>query len=215
MALVLYSYFRSSAAYRVRIALNLKGLDYAIRPVHLVTDEQKSEDYRALNPQGLVPTLEHEGYAIGQSGAILEYLEEVWPEPSLLPAETHARARVRQIANVIACDIHPLDNLRVLRYLKDDLGIEDTARSRWYAHWIREGFAAIERLLTTGEGTGAFCHGDQPGLADCFLIPQIYNARRFAVPLDDFPTICRIETNCLALDAFRRAAPEAQPDAPG
>ncbi len=213
MDLILYSYFRSSAAYRVRIALNLKGLDHEIRPVHLVKGEQKDEAYRALNPQGLVPTLVHGERRIGQSGAILEYLEETWPEPALLPADPAARARVRQIANVVACDIHPLNNLRVLGYLKNVLEVDEAARSRWYAHWIREGFSALEELLSKNGETGAFCHGDRPGFADCFLVPQLYNARRFAVPIEDFPVIRRIEANCLALDAFRRAAPEAQPDA--
>ncbi|RMF16525.1 MAG: maleylacetoacetate isomerase [Alphaproteobacteria bacterium] len=213
MSLILYSYFRSSAAYRVRIALNLKGLDYEIRPVHLVKNEQTADDYRARNPQGLVPTLVDEDRSIGQSIAILEYLEEIRPVPPLLPDEPAARARVRQIADAIACDIHPLNNLRVLKYLKNELGLDEEPRSRWYAHWIREGFVALEQLLAADGRSGDFCHGDRPGYADCFLIPQLYNAHRFKVPLDDFPTICRIEANCLALEPFRRAAPEAQPDA--
>lgn len=213
MSLILYSYFRSSAAYRVRIALNLKGLDYEIRPVHLVKGEQGEDDYRALNPQGLVPTLVDEGRVIGQSIAILEYLEETRPEPPLLPAAPDGRARVRQIADAIACDIHPLNNLRVLRHLKNELGTDEAARHRWYAHWIREGFVALERILAADGQSSDFCHGDRPGYADCFLIPQLYNAHRFDVPLEDFPIIRRIEANCLALDPFRRAAPEVQPDA--
>jgi maleylpyruvate isomerase len=214
--LQLYSYFRSSAAYRVRIALELKGLPYSYVPVHLLKDggAQHAPPYQRLNPTELVPTLvDHDGYALGQSLAIMEYLDETQPEPALLPRDALGRARVRALAQSVACEIHPLNNLRVLQYLERDLGVTEAARSDWYRHWITLGFTALERMLASTPATGRFCHGDSPGLADCCLIPQIANARRFDTPLEAFPTIRRIEAACLALPAFQKAAPQVQPDA--
>jgi maleylpyruvate isomerase len=214
--LQLYSYFRSSAAYRVRIALELKGLPYSYVPVHLLKDggAQHAPPYQRLNPTELVPTLvDHDGYALGQSLAIMEYLDETQPEPALLPRDALGRARVRALAQSVACEIHPLNNLRVLQYLERDLGVTEAARSDWYRHWITLGFTALERMLASTPATGRFCHGDSPGLADCCLIPQIANARRFDTSLEAFPTIRRIEAACLALPAFQKAAPQVQPDA--
>ncbi len=214
-ALTLYSYWRSSAAYRVRIGLNLKGLAYETRPVHLVRDggEQHADDYRALNPQELVPMLVDGERRITQSLAILEYLDETFPKPALLPADTRGRARVRSLAMLVACDIHPLNNLRVLQYLKRENGLEQPAIDAWMLHWMREGFAAMEAMLADAPGTGTFCHGEVPTIADCCLVPQLYNARRFALDLSPYPTLVRIEADCLALPAFDAARPENQPDA--
>ena len=214
-ALTLYSYWRSSAAYRVRIGLNLKGLAYETRPVHLVRDggEQHADDYRALNPQELVPMLVDGERRITQSLAILEYLDETFPKPALLPADTRGRARVRSLAMLVACDIHPLNNLRVLQYLKRENGLEQPAIDAWMLHWMREGFAAMEEMLADEPGTGTFCHGETPTIADCCLVPQLYNARRFALDLSPYPTLVRIEADCLALPAFDAARPENQPDA--
>lgn len=211
----LYGYFRSSAAYRVRIALNLKGLGYESIPVHLVKDggQQFSEAYRALNPTALVPTLVDGDLAIGQSLAILEYLEEIHPQPALLPSSAGERARVRAIAQTIACDVHPLNNLRVLKYLKSDLGLDEDAKNKWYKHWISVGLGSVEALLAGSSATGRFCHGDQPTLADVLLVPQVYNARRFDCDLSAMPTLTRIVDACSALDAFARAEPARQPDA--
>lgn len=213
----LYSYFRSSAAYRVRIALNLKGLAYDTVPVHLLKDggQQFSSEYRAVNPTGLVPTLAEDGWAVGQSMAILEYLEETHPEPALLPRDPKARARVRAIAQTIACDIHPLNNLRVLRYLKHTLGVSEDAKNAWYRHWVEDGLAALETLLANSPETGRFCHGDVPTLADICLVPQMANARRFACDLSALPTLVRIDAACTEMDAFRQAAPDRQPDSEG
>ena len=213
--LQLYSYFRSSASYRVRIALHLKGLPYEYAPVHLLKDggQQHSADYQRINPAELVPALVDDGHAIGQSLAIMEYLDETHPEPPLLPRDALGRARVRGLAQSIACEIHPLNNLRVLQYLERDLKLEEAAKATWYRHWITLGFTAVEAMLANNPHTGTFCHGDTPGLADCCLIPQIANSRRFATPLDAFPTIRRIEEACMALDAFAKAAPQLQPDA--
>ncbi len=213
--LQLYSYFRSSASYRVRIALNLKGLPYEYVPVHLLKDggQQHAADYQRINPSELVPALVDDGHAIGQSLAIMEYLDETHPEPALLPRDALGRARVRGLAQSIACEIHPLNNLRVLQYLERDLKLEEATKATWYRHWITLGFTALEAMLADNPHTGAFCHGDTPGLADCCLIPQIANSRRFDTPLDAFPTIRRIEAACLALDAFAKAAPQVQPDA--
>src|SRR5690606_4726115 len=179
-AMKLYSYFRSSAAYRVRIALNLKGLAYETVPVHLLKDggQQLSDSYRSLNPTALVPTLVDGDLAVGQSMAILEYLEETHPEPALLPRDAKGRARVRAIAQTIACDIHPLNNLRVLKYLKRTLGVPDEAKNAWYRHWVEEGLAALETMLARSPETGRYCHGDTPTMADICLVPQIANARR-------------------------------------
>ena len=214
-ALTLYSYWRSSAAYRVRIGLNLKGLAYETRPVHLVRDggEQHADDYRALNPQALVPMLVDGERRITQSLAILEYLDETFPKPALLPADTRGRARVRSLAMLVACDIHPLNNLRVLQYLKRENGLEQPAIDAWMLHWMREGFAAMEAMLADAPGTGTFCLGETPTIADCCLVPQLYNARRFALDLSPYPTLVRIEADCLALPAFDAARPESQPDA--
>ena len=213
--LQLYSYFRSSASYRVRIALNLKGLPYTYVPVHLLKDggQQHATDYQCVNPAELVPALVDDGHAIGQSLAIMEYLDETHPEPALLPRDALGRARVRALAQSVACEIHPLNNLRVLQYLERDLKLDEAAKADWYRHWITLGFTAIEALLANSASTGLYCHGDTPGLADCCLIPQIANSRRFATPLDAFPTLRRIESACLALDAFAKAAPQLQPDA--
>lgn len=215
-SLRLYSYWRSSAAYRVRIGLNLKGLAYDIVPVHLVLDggQQHSEHYRAINPQALVPTLFHGQRRLTQSLAILEYLDEVWPEPALLPATARERQRVRALAMLVACDIHPLNNLRVLQYLDREWGVPQPERDGWVRHWIEEGFRALEAHLADHPSTGDFCEGEMPTLADCCLIPQVYNARRFGVDLTPYPTIRRIEAACLALPAFDAARPERQPDAP-
>lgn len=210
----LYGYYRSSAAYRVRIALEWKGVEVERASVALAAGEQTGEAYRALNPQGLVPALEVEGETIPQSLAILEYLEERFPEPPILPREALDRARVRALAALVACDVHPLNNLRVLRYLEREVAVGEPARLAWYRHWIAEGFDALERLLSTNEQTGRFCHGSAPTLADVCLVPQVYNARRFETDLSPWPTIVRIDQACGELPAFQRAAPEAQPDAP-
>ena len=211
----LYGYFRSSAAFRVRIALNLKGLQADLRFVHLLKEggQQHSDAYKAVNPQELIPTLVHDGHTIGQSLAIIEYLDEVVPEPALLPQDPAARARVRQIALAIACDIHPLNNLRVLQYLRHRLGADDAARTDWQHHWMATGFSALEMMLVQGGGTGRFCHGDAPGLADVCLIPQMANARRIEMDLTPYPTLQRIEEAAYRLPAFTAARPENQPDA--
>jgi maleylacetoacetate isomerase len=213
--LTLYTYFRSSAAYRVRIALHLKGLPYTSVPVHLLRDggEQHAPAYAQLNPTELVPTLVDGELALGQSLAIMEYLEEQHPAPPLLPGDAVGRARVRALAQSIACDIHPLNNLRVLQYLKNQLQQDETSRQQWSQHWITLGLSALEAQLQRSPATGRFCHGDTPTLADCCLIPQLFNARRIETPLDAYPTLLRIESACLALDAFQRAAPHAQADA--
>lgn len=211
----LYGYFRSSAAYRVRIALGLKGLPHEYVPVHLTRDggEQHSSAYRAVNPLELVPSLEDHGAVLVQSLAIVEYLEETHPQPPLLPASAAERARVRGLAQTIACDVHPLNNLRVLQYLERELGAAEEARARWYRHWIAEGLEAFEEMLVRSPHTGRFCHGGGPTLADVCLVPQVYNARRFSCDLSPYPTITRIEAACLTLSAFDRARPENQPDA--
>lgn len=213
---VLYGYWRSSAAYRVRIALALKGLGYTHAPVHLVRDggEQHKDAYRALNPQGLVPCLVDGAAVLTQSLAIIEYLEETYPAtPPLLPADAAGRARVRAIAQAIACDIHPLGNLRVLKALESRFGADETQRGEWVRHWIATGFAALEAMLAGSAATGRHCHGDMPTLADVCLVPQVYNARRWQLDLAPYPTLERIDAVCRALPAFQAAAPEAQPDA--
>ncbi|PAU74282.1 maleylacetoacetate isomerase [Halomonas salipaludis] len=210
----LYGYYRSSAAYRVRIVLNLKGLAYDQVPVDLVKGGQRSEESLARNPQGLVPVLEtDDGVQLTQSLAICEYLEECHPTPPLLPADPAGRARVRALAQLIACEMHPLNNLRVLRYLVDELGASDAAKLAWYRHWIAEGFSALEAQLSRAAGSGDFCHGDCPTLADACLVPQVFNAERFDCDLGDYPRIQYIVANCRALPAFEQAAPAAQPDA--
>jgi len=211
----LYTYFRSSAVYRVRIALNLKGLPYESVPVHLRKDggQQFAPEYRRLNPMALVPTLVDGQAVIGQSLAIVEYLDETHPSPPLLPSDPAGRARVRAIAQGIACDIHPLNNLRVLKYLKRELGVDDRARDAWYRHWVETGLQGIERMLADSPATGRYCHGDTPTLADICLVPQVANARRLDCRLDDMPFVARIDAACRELPAFERAAPENQPDA--
>ncbi|MGD9537301.1 MAG: maleylacetoacetate isomerase [Alphaproteobacteria bacterium] len=212
MPLTLHTYFYSSAAYRVRIALNLKGIAYQAVTHDLRRKAHHDDAFLRLNPQGLVPALVDGGEVITQSLAIIEYLEETHPEPTLLPADPPGRARVRAIAQAIACDIHPLNNLRVLRYLVHEAGLSDAAKDAWYAHWVALGFEAIETMLAGDPRTGRFCHGDAPGLADCCLVPQVANARRFKLPLDAYPTILRIDEAARALPAFAAAAPEAQAD---
>jgi maleylacetoacetate isomerase len=208
----LYGYFRSSAAFRVRIALNLKKLDYDAAFVHLRRGDQGQPAFRAINPQGLVPALDLGGEVLIQSLAIIEYLEEAHPEPALLPRDPAGRARVRGLAEIVACDIHPLNNLRVLRYLHRSLGQDEPAIGAWYNHWIEAGFAALERLLADDRRTGEFCHGDSPGLADIALAPQVVNAERYKLDLGPYPTINRIFENCMKLDAFAAAHPNRQPD---
>jgi maleylacetoacetate isomerase len=212
----LYSYWRSSAAYRVRFGLQLKGLAFETMPVHLVRDggEQHSPAFRETNPQQLVPVLEHGQRMLRPSLAILEYLDEVWPQPALLPATARERQRVRSLAQLVACDIHPLNNLRVLQFLEREWGVPQPERDNWVRHWIADGFAAFEAMLDEHPSTGTFCEGNTPTLADCCLVPQVYNARRFGVDLGPYPTLVRIEQACLALPAFHAAAPERQPDAP-
>lgn len=212
----LYSYFRSSASYRVRIALNLKGLPYDIVPVHLLKNggEQFSAPYRALNPDALVPVLQlTSGGVLTQSLAIIEYLEEVYPSPPLLPSVPHDRAWLRSIALSIACDIHPIDNLRVLRYLQNEMGVSEDGKNRWYRHWVEQGLASVERILAADHRVGRFCFGDTPSLADCLLIPQVANGQRMQCDLSAMPTILRINEACLQLEAFAKAAPANQPDA--
>ncbi len=209
----LYSYFRSSAAYRVRIALHLKGLAFDYAPVHLRKGQQHEDEYRAVNSQELIPTLIDGDTVVTQSLAIIEYLDETHPEPALLPSTPAERARVRAIALAICCDIHPLNNLRVLRYLVRTLDVGEQTKDAWYRHWIDTGLAALEAQLAVDASTGTFCHGEAPTIADICLVPQLANARRAGIPLESYPTLLRIDATCSALDAFARAAPDRQPDA--
>ena len=211
--MILHDYWRSSAAFRVRIGLRLKGLEADRRYVHLVRGEQRDPAYKAKHPQGFVPLLEDGPHALAQSLAILEYLEETRPEPPILPRDPAERAWVRAVALAIACDIHPLNNLRVLQYLKRELGADDAARNRWYAHWVAEGFDALEAMLGARPGAGPFCLGETPTLADICLVPQVFNARRYEVPLEPWPRIRAVTEACLALRAFDLAQPSKQPDA--
>ena len=220
MSLKLYTYFRSSAAYRVRIALNLKGLDVEMAPIHLLRKggEQLEEAYRSINPEGLVPALVDENddegsQVLTQSIAIIEYLDEMYPEPPLLPSAPLDRAYVRSIALSIACDIHPINNLRVLRYLMRDLGTSEDAKNAWYRHWCENGLAALEKRISADGRARTFCLGDTPTMADCCLVPQLANARRVDTDLSRMPTLLRIEQNCAQLDPFIQAQPARQADA--
>lgn len=209
----LYNYFRSSASFRVRIALELKGLAYGYIPVHLVKNEQLSPEFAAIAPERLVPLLEVDGRHLSQSLAIIEYLDEAHPEPPLLPADPLGRARVRALAQDIACEIHPLNNLRVLRYLVRQMGVSEDAKNAWYRHWVESGLEAVERHLAGSPETGTYCHGDAPTLADCVLVPQIFNAQRFECQLDHVPTVMRVFEHCMRHQAFIAAQPSQCPDA--
>lgn len=212
MPLKLYGFFASGAAYRLRIALNLKGLDYEAVAVDLRAEEHAGAAYRALNPQGLVPTLETPDGPLSQSPAIVEWLEEAYPEPPLLPADRAGRARVRALASIIGCDVHPLGNRRVLVYLRQAFGCDEASVNAWCARWMGDGFQAIEQLLRQDKARSGFCHGSRPTVADVFLIPQLAAARRFGVELAPFAEMLAVEANCLALPAFADAAPARQPD---
>ena len=209
----LYSYYRSSAAYRVRIALALKGLDHEYVSVHIGKGRQFEAEFAAINSQGLVPVLDDGGSLIYQSLAIIQYLDETHPEPRIIPTDPVERNRVRSLALIIACEIHPLNNLRVLRYLTHTLKVTEEQKTAWYHHWVITGFEALEARLANDPRTGRYCHGDTPGFADISLVPQVANARRFDVDLTPFPTIVRIDAACNELEAFRKAAPQVQPDA--
>ena len=213
--MILYTYWRSSAAFRVRIALNLKGLKPELRFVHLTRDggQQHSVEYRGLNPQGRVPYLIDGSLGVGQSSAIIEYLEETHPEPPLLPRDAAGRARVRAIAALVACDIHPLQNLTVGKELETRFGADQAAKDAWVSRFIALGFGALETQLARDPATGRFCHGDAPTLADCMLVPQVLSARRFKLDLAPYPTLTRIDAECMKLAAFADAAPARQPDA--
>jgi maleylacetoacetate isomerase/maleylpyruvate isomerase len=208
----LYTYFRSSAAFRVRIALNLKGLAYEPAFVHLAKGEHLQPAYAAINPQALVPALQLDGALLAQSLAIMEYLEETHPQPPLLPQEPLARARVRSLSLIVACEIHPLNNPRVLKYVKNALGRSQDEIDAWYCHWIADGLAKFEAELGR-PGTGRHCHGDRPSMADCCLVPQIFNAQRFECDLGPYPAVMRVFEACMKLEAFDRAQPSKQPDA--
>jgi maleylacetoacetate isomerase len=205
---VLYDYFRSSASYRVRIALNLKGIDYEQRPISLVQGEQLESSYRSLNPQALVPMLEIDGQRLTQSLSIIVYLDQKYRDPPLVPADPAEGAHVRALALAVACDIHPLNNLRVLKYLRGPLGVSEEAKDEWYRHWVAEGLAALEDMARPN--AGAFLFGDTPTIADICLVPQLYNARRFSVPLIDYPTLRRADETASAHTAFAAAHPDRQ-----
>lgn len=213
MSIKLYNYFRSSASFRVRIALEVKGLSYDYAPVHLLKGEQMAPDFVKLNPDALVPVLCDGNDVLNQSLAIVEYLEETHPEPTLLPGSPSNRAHIRAIALAIACEIHPLNNPRVLKYLKNTFNVEEEARNDWYRHWVKLGFAALETRLSQSPLTGAYCVGDTPTLADVCLVPQVFNGKRFDVAVEDYPTLARIFEHCMAQEVFQRAAPGVQPDA--
>lgn len=210
----LYNFFRSGTSHRLRIALNLKGLAYDYVPVSLATEEHLGADFKAINPQGLVPALVDDGRVMIQSPAIIEWLEERHPNPPLLPRDPEARARVRALAAIVGCDIHPINNRRILEYLRQKLGCNEAAVNAWCATWIDAGFAALETLLAAHKERGEFCFGSAPTLADVYLVPQVESARRFKVDLSPYPSIVAIDRVCNRLDAFRLAAPAIQPDAP-
>jgi len=211
---VLHNYFRSSTSYRVRIALALKGIDYDYVAHHLRQGDQRAPEFLALNPQGLVPALVWEdGSVLTQSLAICEFIDEVAPEPPLLPADPFGRARVRMLAQMVACDIHPVNNLRILKALRTRYGADDAEVADWFRHWVAETFAPLEKLLAESPRTGTFCHGDQPTLADICLVPQVANNRRFGVDMAPYPAIRRIYASCMEIPAFAEAAPDNQPDA--
>ena len=205
---VLYDYFRSSAAYRVRIALNLKGVEYEQRPVNLAEGAQKEEEFRALNPLGFVPMLDIDGHRLTQSLSIIVYLDQKYQEPRLMPADLADAAHVRSMALTVACDIHPLNNLRVLKYLRGELGLSEDAKDQWYRHWVSEGLAALEEMARPH--AGAFLFGDSPTIADVCLVPQLYNARRFSIPIADYPTLRRADETASAHAAFAAAHPDRQ-----
>ena len=211
----LYGYWRSTAAYRVRLALNIKQVSYSQQSVHLVKEggEQFKPEYQSINPQGLVPTLVDDGVAVGQSLAILEYLEEKYPQRPILPTTLTERAVVRQLCQIIACDLHPLNNLRILKYLSNELKISDADKSKWYHHWLARGFEAFDKLLPKSGLAGPYCLGGELSMADVCLIPQIYNADRFDFSMDAYPRLQEINQNCLKLIRFQDAIPENQPDA--
>ena len=211
----LYNYFRSSASFRVRIALALKGLNYEYAPVHLLKDggQQFAAGFKAMNPAALVPVLDDNGTVLTQSLAIIEYLDETRPQPPLLPNDAAGRARVRALALTVACEIHPLHNLRVLGYLSNTLNVSDEQKNAWYRHWVETGLETLEQMLASDSRTGLCCHGDTPTLADICLVPQIFNAQRFKARLDHVPTVMRIHEHCLTLPAFARSVPAQQPDA--
>ena len=209
----LHTYFRSSAAFRVRIALNLKGLSYETAFVHLAKGEHRAAAYGAVNPQALLPTLEDAGSQLTQSLAIIEYLEETRPQPPLLPKDPIARARVRSLALFVACEIHPVNNLRILQYLKRTLGQNEDQVNAWYRHWIADGLAKFEADLSREKSVGKFCHGEAPTIADCCLVPQIFNAQRYKCDTSAYPATMRIFAECMKIEAFDRAQPSKQPDA--
>jgi maleylpyruvate isomerase len=213
MTMKLYNFFRSGTSHRLRIALNLKGLAYEYVPVDLRSEQHLGAEYKALNPQGLVPALVDDGRVLIQSPAIIEWLEERYPSPALLPADPEARARVRALAAIVGCDVHPVNNRRILEALRHDFGADDAAVNRWCATWIRAGFDAIEALLAADPERGEFCFGHTPTLADVYLIPQVESARRFKVDLARWPRVMGIDAVCARLEPFRQAAPALQPDA--
>lgn len=214
MAITLYSFWRSSAAYRARIALALKGLEYDYVSIDLSDDSQREGDYSTVNPQRKVPTLVHDGFVLPQTLSIVEYLEELQPDPSLFPKDRQDRALSRAMAEMIACDIHPLNNSSVLKFMRRDLGVEKSALSTWYHHWLTEGFAGVEGLLARHQKSGPLAFGQQPTIFEIFLVPQIVNARLWEFPLDPYPRIVAIDAACRELDAFTETAPPRQPDAP-
>jgi maleylpyruvate isomerase len=211
----LYTYFRSSAAYRVRIALNLKGLQYEAIPVHLLRGggEQLQEQYRSINPSGLVPAFQDDYITLTQSMAILEYLEDAYPDVPIMPKDATERARVRELAQIIACDIHPVNNLRVLRYLVHELGVSEEQKAEWYRHWLVGGLEVLEKHLARDPSAGPLCHGHTPTIADCCLVPQIFNAQRQGIDISVYPNIARINAQCVEIPAFVAAHPSNQPDA--